>query len=342
MTQKAQAVLARKGTPGSLREYVTTSGVVLKLANDIYVTAPAFEDFCAASPHVLDVEGESFFIRTVDSFRIDVQLVPLPFYHDKSNKRGIPYISIGVTHTDRVRVSPVRGCSFSCQFCDIPYTLSYATRAVDDIVDMINVAKEDQFLPARHALISGGTPLPRDMSYMEDVLRRVPSEVSLPVDVMMVPRTDLAFIDRLYTWGIDTVYFNVELYNEAIARTIMPQKHRITLDFFLAAIERAVGVFGKGKVQSLLIVGLEPTTDTLRCVEKLADVGCIPVLSPFRPSTQTPLRSKRPPSSQELVDVYVQTRNITERHGLRPGPRCVACHHNTLSLPDESEFYIRP
>lgn len=339
ISEAANHALTGSGKPLSLQEYVTTSGIILRLPQDIYVTAPAFEAFCAFSPHVLDYDDGEYFIRKAGS-RMPAQPIPVPSYFDKKTKRGVPYISVGVTHTDRVRVSPVGGCSFACLFCDLPFTVKYSTKHIDDLLETIRVAADDPVLPARHVLISGGVPLPRDEPYMDEVLRTIPAEVSLPVDIMMVPREDIGFIDKLYSWGISTLSFNIELYNQESARTIMVGKYRLSLDFYLKRISKAVEVFGKGQVQSLVIAGLEPEEDTLKGVEALAERGCMPVLSPFRPSEHTVLRDKPTPSVDQLLRIYDKAWTITKKYGLKPGPRCIPCHHNTLTFPDDSGFYV--
>ncbi|MFQ5531968.1 MAG: radical SAM protein, partial [Candidatus Nanoarchaeia archaeon] len=108
------------------------------------------------------------------------------------------------------------------------------------------------------------------------------------------------------------------------------------LDF----IEGAVPIFGEGNVRSLLMVGIEPLEDTLRGVEVLAERGCDPVLSPFRPDPSTPMRNEKPPNVDFLIETYERAKEITGRFsGVKLGPRCIPCHHNTLTFPDNSEKY---
>ena len=89
------------------------------------------------------------------------------------------------------------------------------------------------------------------------------------------------------------------------------------------------------------MVGLEPIEDTLRGVDALAQRGCEPVLSPFRPSPDTPLGDVSPPGEAELVEVYERSVEVAGRHGVKLGPRCIPCQHNTLSFPDDSGYYLR-
>ena len=40
-----------------------------------------------------------------------------------------------------------------------------------------------------------------------------------------------------------------------------------------------------------------------------------------------------------LAEVYMRALDVVERHGVKLGPRCIACQHNTLTFPDASGAY---
>src|SRR5574340_1458117 len=104
--------------------------------------------------------------------------------------------------------------------------------------------------------------------------------------------------------------------------------------------DRAVRAFGPGRVRSLLIVGLEPEESVLRGVEFIASHGVDPVLSPFRPAPGTRLADVRPPSADAMRRLYESAEEIAQRHGVKLGPRCVPCQHNTITFPDGTDAYV--
>jgi hypothetical protein len=184
-------------------------------------------------------------------------------------------------------------------------------------------------------LISGGTPKREDYAYENEVYRAVAEAfVGLEVDVMMFPQPGLLDIEQLHSIGINGLSINLELYNVSLAKRVMPLKARLDRRQFFD-FER----FGGGKVRSLLLVGLESTEDTLNGVRALAQRGCDPVLSPFRPDPATPMHNMEPPTVQTLAEVYERSLETTEAHGVKLGPRCIPCHHNTLTFPDGSSAY---
>jgi hypothetical protein len=78
---------------------------------------------------------------------------------------------------------------------------------------------------------------------------------------------------------------------------------------------------------------------TLKGVEALAQRGCEPVLSPFRPDPATELRDSPPPTADYLAEIYERSVEVAARYGAKLGPRCIPCQHNTVTFPDGSEYY---
>jgi hypothetical protein len=328
--------------PLTLADYASTSGVSLRLENDVWVNAPIVDfnaNFVTSPTAVLDAGNDGFILRH-GHLEVVAIPVPVPDYHDKTNAQGERFTNYGITHTDRVRISPVWGCANTCQFCDIPYRLGYRRNEPDRLVESVVRAIADAALPARHVLISGGTPVAADYEYLQDVYRRVCCAVpTVAVDAMMAPMPGLLDAAHLRAIGLHGMSINLEIYDEQRARQIMPNKAKVGRQAYLAFIEHAAAVFGPGRVRSLLLLGLEPLDDTLRGVEALAERGCDPVLSPFRPDPATPLRNVPPPSAAVLGEVYERALEIVERHGVKLGPRCIPCQHNTLTFPDASGAY---
>jgi hypothetical protein len=329
--------------PLSLADYASTSGIVMRLADDVWVNAPIADynpNFVADPPHVLDHRDGRFVVRS-SALEVPAFPLPVPAYHNRRNAAGEPYTSYAHTHADRVRISPVEGCGVTCQFCNLPYEFRYRTKRVEGLVEAVQTALADDQLPAYHILISGGTPRTEDHAYLNGVYAAVTSAFpGVAVDVMMVPSPGLLDVAHLDVIGIHGIAINLELYNEDAARRLMAGKARLGRQYYLDFIEDAVARLGPGRVRSLLLVGLESLDDTLAGVEALAERGCEPVLSPFRPDPATPLRSHRPPTADLLWEVHERSIEIVERRRVKLGPRCIPCMHNTLTFPDDSGYYV--
>ncbi len=338
-----EAIEGNEKRPLTLADYASTSGISMELDDEVWVNAPILDhnpNFVGdLTPYVLNFRDGKFFIRSGEA-EFEAKPIPVPAYHNDNASNGEPYKNLAITHTDRVRISPVEGCAIACQFCDLPYKFRYRTKNIDDLVESVGVALKDPIQKAHHVLISGGTPKPQDYDYENEVYRAVASAFpDIDVDVMMVPMHGLLDAQKLKDMGINGLSINLELYNEKKAKRIMAGKYKASRQLYFDFIEHAVPIFGEGKVRSLLMVGIESLEDTLRGVEALAQRGCDPVLSPFRPDPSTPMRNEQPPTEEFLKEVYLRSRDIVEGYGVKLGPRCIPCHHNTLTFPDGSSSY---
>jgi hypothetical protein len=340
------------GGPLTLAEHATTGGIILVLpggrfTNVIQRTEPDQDALR------LSHDGNGFVVRGPGT-EVPVDVVPVARYHqrqlvDRMDGRTRPMHTYGVTHSDRCRVSPIAGCAWNCRFCDLPWTLDYRKKHVDDLLEVIEAAALDDQVPARHVMVSGGTPRRgapvSDEDWIDDVYAELAERSPLPVEVMMAARRDLDHPVRLHKAGVSALSINLEVSDLERARLLAPQKAGFGREHVLDYIERAVEVFGVGNVQSLIVVGaaVEPPESTLRGIRDLVARGCIPVLSPFRPHPATPMRDAPAATAAELLNVYLAALDICERAGgqVLPGPRCVACHHNVVAFPLPHPMFVR-
>lgn len=344
VSKDAELALTGGGaTPMSVHEYPTTGGLSLVLNEDIYVNAP-FDEPIAENPEAVllfDKNEDAPFRVLFHREEFRVKVLPLPGYLSTRDSNGRLATESVFSHGDRARLSPIGGCHNRCLFCDSPLR-TYELRHAEQLLEALSIAVADTALPAHHAVISGGTPRVSDYGYFGEVCQSILSNARIPVDVMMSAQLGTDLIDQLCSWGAYGFAINMELYDNDIAKRIAPEKRGSGLKEFCASIERSVqNTGGSGRVRSLLLVGLEPEDQTLKGVELLAELGCDPVLSPFRPASGTLLAGHPGPSYELLERVYLRSLDIVERHGVKLGPRCIPCTHNALTLADVSgEYYF--
>lgn len=340
ISAEAQAYIDERnsGRPMTPADYASTSGIILALADDVWVNAPIAE----YNPNFVDRPTMTLELGVDGRLRVrgaglesPASFWLPPSYHGQLNERGEPYNTYAFTHGDRVRIAPIEGCAMACHFCNLPYEFRYRRKDVAALVDSVARAITDEVQPARHVLISGGTPRPADYEYVQSVYEAViTSFPDTPIDVMMVPADgllDIAWLDQL---GVHELSVNVEIFNAKIARRIMRRKADQGLERYLDFLESAAEEMGPGRVRSMLMAGIEPMADTLAGVEAIADRGCVPVLSPFRPDPATPMVDVAPPTRAAMQETYLRAQAIVADRGIPLGPSCVPCTHNTMTLSD--------
>ena len=76
---------------------------------------------------------------------------------------------------------------------------------------------------------------------------------------MCLPIQNDAELESLYHAGITEIGFNIEIWDDKIAKKLMPGKGRISRETYMNALKNARKIWKKPySVRSLLIVGLEP------------------------------------------------------------------------------------
>jgi len=341
ISEAAREALTFGEHPLSVFEYPTTSGVTFFTQDDIYVNGPFHGVYQKTARAILDVSRKdgTFAVRW-DDFEQTVEVMPLPGFLEARNSEGGRICSVVMSHADRARLSPISGCAFNCQFCDTNL-MPYRVASKEEVLEGLAAALADSVLPARHVLISGGTPSPEDWPAIDETVEAVLRCCPLPVDVMLAPREDsLATVDKLVAWGTHGFAINLEIFDDDIARRLVPEKAELGRKTYARWIERAVELTGgRGRVRSLLLVGLEPMERTLEGVEWLARLGCDPVLSPFRPGSGTPLESHPVPDAALLTRLWLEASEVVSQYDVRLGPRCIPCQHNALAFPDGTDAY---
>ena len=316
-------------------DYASTSGIIIELDGTEWINAPIElhnPNFVRDSEYLLDlgVSGALEVRNGTDVVRAGFWLPPE--YHGKTSEDGIAYNSMAFTHGDRVRISPIEGCAMACQFCNLPYEFKYRTKSVAALVDVVHVALNDPIQPARHVLISGGTPRREDFDYVQTCYEEVIKNAGVPVDIMMVPTPGLLDVAWLASIGVHQLSINIEVFDAARARRLMKLKTANRRDYYLEFIESAAGILGPDRVRSMLLVGAESMETTLAGVRAIAERGGVPVLSPFRPDPATPLRAVPPPNAQFVMETYLRADEIASDLGVDLGPDCLPCSHNTMTL----------
>ncbi len=122
-------------------DYASTSGLILELADNVRVNAPINEynpNFVSDSRYFLDYGMDGFLVHGA-GLASPARFWSPPGYHGQVESFG-PLNNFVVTHGDRGRLSPVRGCAMTCTFGNIPY---------DDPLDVYGTKPIDALLQGR-------------------------------------------------------------------------------------------------------------------------------------------------------------------------------------------------
>lgn len=313
------------------------SAVTLHLFHRFWVTAPCMEVWHSLSPLQLDadMESQTFVLNYYGKRLFPVEVMPEDSHGKRQTSGGHDYRDIAYLNPDRLRIYHRDGCILQnqgkgCQFCDLygvgtPFQFSEVEEVLSSYWDNPRI---------EHFLIGGGSGSSKEE--YDKILQlanylHIHSTKNIYLMSQPVKRPDQ--LQNLYEHGITEVAFNIEVFDPAIAREIMPGKSKHTLEDYLTSLRHAVSIWGRnGAVRSAVLVGFDDIHTFKNGIQKLCEAGVTPILSLFRPCPGTPLEHYMPLREDDVLEFYQTAYDVCKEYGLRPGPSCKACQNNTIAL----------
>lgn len=304
-------------------------------------------------PLVLDTVDERLVLRlsgTVIDTEAAIRYVPRPAYYATVLPSGQPITrvvsSCGATE---LNVWPWHDCAIGplCRFCGINQVQRISGNGdlltargigagneealhtwLADLQMAVKAAAsdptyDDELFPM---IVSGNLPTP--MLDRQAELYAVIAREMVPlltgrtgsegIVALTAPPADLALLAVQRDAGIGTMAINLEVYTEDAFRIECPGKDRIGRDVYHSALMASVDVFGHGRAWTNFVLGLEPMESLLVGCRVLASAGVTPGASVLHLDQGATIRSKTPPTFDELVWFYRALADIYREHGLRP------------------------
>lgn len=213
-----------------------------------------------------------------------------------------------------------------CLFCNINATKS--TYAEKEGIGWKNPRQIAEAVSAafkldgvKHMNLTGGfIPERREVDYYIDVAEAVQEATGLQdfngTAVIGAP-LDLSVIDKYKEAGFRTLAMNLEVWDENYYPVILPGKVAQCggREHWIKAIEYAAKVFGKGRVRSGFVAGLEPKPATLQGVEYFASIGVLALTGAWTVNPGSALQGHRTPEPQWHLDMAYKCHDIFKRNG---------------------------
>jgi hypothetical protein len=317
----------------TLFEYDTDTHVGLDLPP--FIVLPhglvALFNYTRKSANTLDFDGRRFYIQRRNGDAIPVDFVQRPRYYAKKTSDGTEMRTVAVNNTDGVVfVAYSNECSLKdsgkdCLFCNINATKDnygesqgVTWKYPRQIGETVAAAYSEG---ARHVTISGGfIPERREVDYYLDVAEQIKEHTGLTdfngTACIGAPQ-DLSVIEKYREVGFRTLAINIEVWNEHFFRAYCPGKEQLCggRDHWIRALEYAVEVFGRGRVRSNMVGGLEDKASTLEGIETLTSKGIIAISPSWFPNPGSALEGHRSPEPAWHVDVAKKTAAFYRKAG---------------------------
>lgn len=226
-----------------------------------------------------------------------------------------------------------------CKFCALDSGGKYVIKTSDEIKNALQRIEQEKELRAYQKIdgksdyvdikdinINSGTiPGAKGIELHHKIIKAIRDVSDIPISLQVCPleRTE---IENLHSEGVDTISFNIEIYNEKSRKRIIPGKSKdYTITKYVKSLKDAVDVFGDNQVSSWLIGGLEDPEDTIKGCKIISDVGAIPHIAIHRPLIGTPLGERSPPKKEDIMKIYRNLLDILIEYGIDPLKHKAGC-----------------
>ena len=328
-------------------------GITL-LLNGSPASVPFSSGFVADSPFELG-RDEGLWALTRNGERLGIRALPVPepSFYRKQTDEGVSFGKIALLHgCDCLATTVLQSCTYwgtplGCRFCGIGLSWQ-AGRTVlkkrpEDLARVAAAAREEG---VRHVTLTSGATEGRVLEWelCLDASRAIAEATGLPVHVQLMPPVSRGRLEELRRVGVASIGIHLETFDRDLLQRIAPCKARLPLETYLESWREAVEVFGRGQVESFLLMGLgESAGSLLEGCGELAALGVYPYLVPFRPIPGTPLGGAKPVDPEVARGVYLGAARILAAAGLdwadtRAG--CVRCR-GCSALPDYQDALAR-
>lgn len=331
---------ARKGGAGP-----TDSGMLW--IEGVPVTVPPRD----TSPYALRAEDDGQGIYR-DGIKVaSVAGTSRPRYYDLTTADGVPYHKIALLHLDSLASTVVQVCNYwgtsdQCGFCGIELSLAAGSTVVKKTPEMlaeVAVAAKELDGAVDATLTTGSSTAPdRGALYVARCGKAVKEAAGLPVEVQFEPPRDLSTLDAVHDTGVDAVGIHIESFDPAVLARVAPGKYRTGIEEYFRTWERAVELFGEGRVSTYVILGMGEDPDvTIAGCRRAIDIGVYPFVVPLRPVAGSLMQDVPPPAREYTEPIYRKVAGFLAARGLGADTavagcaRCQAC--SSLNLVQSSE-----
>jgi radical SAM protein (TIGR04043 family) len=304
------------------------------------LTVPWQASFVARSPYTVHVTHDGATLFRGEERVGPVKLPRRPRIYDMRTADGIPYWKIALLHLDSIASTVVQRCIYwgtdeQCGFCGIELTRGEQTIPVKTPAQLAEVCTAARdYDGAVDVTLTTGSINRRDRGalYISRCASAIKEASRLPIQVQFEPPDEPRVLAQVRDAGVDAVGIHIETFDPHVLARVAPGKARCGIDGYFRCWERAVELFGRGRVTTYVILGMGERRETVEeGARRAIELGVYPFVVPLRPVPGTLMADTPPPSAEYVASVYRSVSAMLadsglDHHSAKAGcARCQAC-----------------
>lgn len=306
------------------------------------------------------VDDNNFEIFMGDEPIMPASLIRRPRYYGFKSTDGKPLQAIGVSCANHgVSFFINDYCQYfrenlDCRFCTLVPTqerfndtLKYKTV---DHVDQAMARILEQGDRIDFVQISGGSLLDHDkevrnyLRYISTIREHLKSKGlngKIPIHLTTMPPRDLSILNELKDAGLNTISFDLECTTREYFEKYCPGKTKTySYEGMRRALRRAIGVFGKGNVFTIVIAGIEPQKLFVDGIHNLIREGIAPTINVYHHDPLTTKMDIGEQDPEKIIDMTYEIARYFRQYGVKPG--LLGCAHYDIGHEIRKGFFDEP
>ena len=300
-----------------------SGAVILILPEDVMVNVTYQADYAKDSPYQLHHDGTVWSLQTSELATPVKVMRPLRAYRRKT-RSGIPISDILVVHGSFVAVEPMGLCRFTksgleCKYCRHKGPRLKTAFSTRDLIEALEQVRKE--VPVDMVHLSSGFVESEDGGVLglEPLVAEIRNHFNVFVSIDVMPPAHNDWIDRTYAMGVDAVYYDIDVFDPSLFGALYPEKQEaFRHQRYLEALAYAARIFPSGAVCTHLVLGLEPLASTRKGITSLTEMGVLPVLTFFRPQSDSPLASRWQLQEEAVMPLYQDLFQAVVTHKINP------------------------
>jgi len=319
----------------------------LKLPDDFYLPDGTVVQYRlnTSSPYNVKKVDERLILYKNEDFICEVNWMDRPEYYNKKTTTGKEMVKIGqLGGEDCLFFCFQNYCSNfkdnnQCSFCNlVPTSQTYNSvvrkKEAKEIGEVTAAAfNEGQ---AKHINMTGGCYISgKELEVVSNILSEMRNQTGLEkIPGLVAPAPAKGDdIQGYYETGIETLSFNMEIWDSGYYKAICPGKSSSTThDEFISSIKQAIDIFEEGNVYVAMVMGLEPKETFLKGIEFLSSLGANIIPFVWTPNPGSKLEGHRAPSANWYKETILEASDIVYEYKVPWGLKnhCYKCDGNSL------------
>src|SRR3954454_21691156 len=299
------------------------------------LTVPSHAGYVSASPYTVRVAGKRASLYRDEELVGPVTLPPRPRIYDMETADGIPYWKIALLHLDSIASTVVQKCIYwdtpeQCGFCGIELTRGEQTIPVKTPAQLAEVCTAARdYDHAVDVTLTTGSLNRRDRGalYISKCAAAIKERSGgMPVQVQFEPPDRLSVLEEVHAAGVDAVGIHIETFDPLVLERVAAGKAQCGVEGYFRTWERAVEVFGRGRVTTYVILGMGERRELIEegC-RRAIEMGVYPFVVPIRPVPGTLLEHTPTPDPDYVAAIYRSVSAMLAESGLDHSEAAAGC-----------------